>query len=157
MTGRLLHVAKQQRGGIQNANQYVLASSVEEIGDGSAAGDSRFGQACARMKSGLDKLPIAHIMKKEWSLGVRHTERMAVHLGIHVAVGNEDVLPSVVVVIEELHAKPEEGDADGTDARRSCQVGKLAVLVIVVKVVSVIGKVGLDDVGPAIVIVVGRV
>ncbi len=82
---------------------------------------------------------------------------MLVHLGIHVAVGDEDVGPAIVVEVEKFYPEAEERNADRTKAGASRQVGELAVAIIVIEVVGVVGEIGLDDVGPAVVIVVGGV
>src|ERR1700745_150436 len=82
---------------------------------------------------------------------------MSVDLRIHVSVCYENVWPAVVVVIEELHTKTQKGNAHRAEAGRASQVGELSGVVVVIESVGVIGKVGLDDVGPAVVIVVGGI
>src|SRR5581483_5753957 len=82
---------------------------------------------------------------------------MSVHLGIHMAVANEDVRPAVVVKVEKLYSEPQEGNADRTEMRRSRHISKFSVLVVVIKVVGVVRKVGLDDVGPTIIVIIGGV
>src|ERR1017187_3424373 len=96
-------------------------------------------------------------MKEERALGIADSERLSFDLGVDVAVDDEEVGPAVVVVVEKLCAKTKIGSADGSDTRGARDIGELAVVVVVVEVVGIVGEVGLDDVGPAIAIVVGGV
>src|SRR5205823_973938 len=79
---------------------------------------------------------------------------MLVDLWIHVTVSDKDVLPAIIVKIQELDPKAKEGNADGTKARAPRQIGELTVVVVVIEIVAIIGKVGLHDVRPAVMIVV---
>ena len=74
-----------------------------------------------------------------------------------MAVGDENVFPPIIVVVEELHAKTKKRNADGPDTRRAGQVGELAVVIVVIEVVGIVGEVGFHDIGPAVVIVIRRV
>ena len=74
-----------------------------------------------------------------------------------MTVGDEDVFPSVVIEIEEFRAEPQEGNADGTNSRGPSHVGELAVVVIVVEIVSIVRKIGFDDVRPPVIVIVSGI
>src|SRR5260370_25766371 len=97
------------------------------------------------------------VVKQKRPLSVAHTEGLSLYLRIDVAIRDENVGPSVVVVVEKLRAKTEIGIADGTSPRRAREVGELAIVVVVIKVVGIVGKIGLHDVRPAVTILVGRI
>src|SRR5437660_11515664 len=82
---------------------------------------------------------------------------MLVNLRIHVAIGDEDVLPAIVIKIEKLYAEGKKRNADWPKVRRAGHVGEFAVVVVVVEVVAVVGEIRFNDVGPAVVVVVGGV
>src|SRR4051812_20277373 len=82
---------------------------------------------------------------------------MLIHLRINVTVGDEKVWPNVVVEVEKLYPEAQERNAHRTTSRVSGQIGELAIVVVVVEVVGVVGEIGFDDVGPAIMIVVGGI
>src|ERR1035438_5216140 len=96
-------------------------------------------------------------MKKQRPLRVGHAERMLVDLRIHVAVRDEDILPAVVIKVEELHAKSQKRNADGAEIRGASEISKVPVVVVVKQVVAVVGEISFRNVGPAVVIVVGGI
>ena len=49
----------------------------------------------------------------------RSHQKSAVDLGIYVAVGDENVLPAVIVKIQKFNSKSQKGNADRSKARRS--------------------------------------
>ena len=76
------------------------------------------------------------------------------HLGIDVAVGDEEVLVLVVVVIEKTRAKGQVGQARLGEAGRSAGHGKGPVAAIAVQGVVVVLKVGDQKVAVAVAIAV---
>ena len=73
---------------------------------------------------------------------------------VYVAVGDEDVGPAIVVVVEKLRAKAQIRIADRSNARRAGHVSELAVAIVVIEIVFIVGEIGLHYVGPAVAIVV---
>src|SRR5436190_5779125 len=82
---------------------------------------------------------------------------MLINLRVDVTIGDENVFPAVVVEVEKLYAKGEMRNADWPKVRRAGKVSKLAVVIVVVKVVAVVGKIRFNDVGPAVVVIIRRV
>src|SRR6266536_1263240 len=74
-----------------------------------------------------------------------------------MAVGDEDVFPAIVVEVEKFNAEGEERNADRAEVCGPRHVGEFAVVIVVVEVVAVVGEISLDDVGPAVIVVVGGV
>src|SRR6476646_4830261 len=120
---------------------------VQEIGGSYAAAYVAAGQRDSSAEADLGELSISKIVKQQRPLGVGHAEGMLIHLGIHVAVGDKNVGPAIVVEIKKLYPKTEEGDADWSKAGTSRQVSELAVVVVVIDVVGVVGKIGFCNVG----------
>ena len=82
---------------------------------------------------------------------------MPIHLGVYVPIGDEHVLPAIVVEIDELCSKAQERNADRAQAAPARHICELSIVVVVIKIVCIIREVGLNNVGPTIVIVVGRI
>ncbi len=66
-----------------------------------------------------------------------------------------NVRPTVVVVIEEA-AAPRHVLVVDPDARREGHVAKSPIAIVAIKVAGVVGKVGLENVEPAVAIVIGH-
>src|SRR5258708_4006032 len=96
-------------------------------------------------------------MEEQRALGISNAEGVLVYLRIDVAVGDENILPAVVVEVEELQAEAEKRNADGAEVGGAGKVGERAVVVVVKKIVGVVGEIGLCDVGPAVIVVVGGI
>src|SRR2546423_9410492 len=71
-----------------------------------------------------------------------------------MAVGDDDVLPSVAVEIQEGRAPTEEGNRRLAESRLESDVGEVALAVVVVERVRVVGEVRDVEVYEAVVVVV---
>lgn len=71
-----------------------------------------------------------------------------------MAIDFEEVLPSVVVVVEEGGAPAEEGDGHFSDVGVVAYVGKVGVAIVAVEGLVVVGECGVEDVEEAVVAVV---
>src|SRR5438067_10404896 len=80
-----------------------------------------------------------------------------INLRIDVAIGDENVRPSVIVEIYKLRAEAEERNAYRSKTPRPGHIGEFAAVVVMVEIIGIIGKVRLDNVRPAIVIVICRI
>src|SRR5215469_10099737 len=74
-----------------------------------------------------------------------------------MALSDEEILPSVVIVVEEADSPTRVGQGHLANARGHTGISKRAVTIVLVKSVALIGQIGDNDVRPAIVIVVGEV
>ena len=72
-------------------------------------------------------------------------------------IGNENIRPAVVVIVEKLRPKPQIRTAHPSDPRRSCLVGKFAIVIVVIKIVGIVGKIRLHNVRPPVAIVIRRI
>src|SRR5205807_2678720 len=79
---------------------------------------------------------------------------MAGDFGVDVPVDLHDVGPAVIVVIDEA-ASPSNVASIDSEARGKANVTEAAIAVVVVDVDSVVGEVGLENVEPAVAIVIG--
>ena len=96
-------------------------------------------------------------MKQQVALGVAHAKGFLVHLGIHMPIGDKNIRPAVIVVIEKFQAEAEKRDAHWAESGSRLLVGEFAGAVVVIEIVGVVGKIGLGQVRPAIVIIIGHV
>ncbi len=75
----------------------------------------------------------------------------------HVRLRNEQVFPTVIVVIEEVRAPTGKGQGRAADAGGIGDIAESAVAIVVEKHVALVGKVSDNDVRPAVIIVVAEV
>src|SRR6185369_159705 len=107
--------------------------------------------------SDLAECTVPQIVKQKWPLRIGHSKRVSIHLRIDMSVGDKEVSPPVIIEVEELNTETQEGNAYRAEAGRSSNIGELTIVVIVIEIVRVVGEVGLDDVRPRVMIVVGRI
>src|SRR6266480_1615623 len=79
---------------------------------------------------------------------------MALDLGIDVSVDLHNVGPAIVVVVEKS-ATPSHVPVIDSNAGGERDIGESSVSVVVIEIAGVVGKVRLEDVEPAIAVVVG--
>ena len=92
-----------------------------------------------------------------WRLGVAHTFLHALDLILNVAVGDKNIWPAVVVIVEEETSKAECDQRGPPYFRLWGFVDKQAIAFVVVERHHLIGKVADDDTGMTGAIVIGRV
>jgi len=74
-----------------------------------------------------------------------------------VALSDEEILPAVVVVVEEADAPSGMRHSGASNAGSETGIGESGVRIVLVEGIALIGKIGDDEIGPAIVIVVGEI
>ena len=92
-----------------------------------------------------------------WRLGVADALLHGFDLVFNVAVGDEDVLPSVVVVVEEEAAEAERDQRCAADVGVRSFVHEQAVAFVVVEREHLVGEIGDDQAGAAGAVVIGGV
>src|ERR1700730_5939528 len=142
---------------MQVGHQQILTAPIPEVCGQGGATYIFFRQRAARLLADFFEFSIMQVVKQKRPLGVAHTEGLSFHLWIHVTIRDENVGPSVVVVVEKLRAKTEIWIADRSDPRRAGEVAEFSIGIVVIKVVGIVGKISLHNVGPAVAIVVGRI
>ena len=88
------------------------------------------------------------------ALGVAGPQVAAVNSRVHVAVGNEQVVVAVVVVIEKTRPPPQGADARAAKGRTEARVGEKSPAIIVVERVVVVREIGDEEIEIAVAIVV---
>src|SRR5579862_84287 len=154
MTDRRHFVPEQYWRAVQVGHQQVLTAAIPEVGGQRGTADIFFSQGTARLLAHFFKPSVFQVVKQKRALSITHSERLPLNLRIDVAVRDEDVRPAIVVVVEKLRAEPQIGIADGANPGRSREVGELPVVIVLIEVVVVVRKIGLEDIGPAVAIVV---
>ena len=71
-----------------------------------------------------------------------------------MAISNKNILPAIVIEVHEFGAKAEERDADRPEPSRTREIGEISAVVVVIKVIAVVRKVGLNNVGPAVIVII---
>src|ERR1700732_2949317 len=101
------------------------------------------------------EVAVAEIFVDYTRVFVSLAEVVFVDLRIDVSVDLNDVLPAVVVVVDKATSP---GYVAIVDANAGCrgQIAEGPVAVVVIEVAGVIGEVGLEDVEPAVTVVIGQ-
>src|SRR6266849_3063979 len=141
--GRLVHVD----------NGDVDVSIVVEIAEGGASAAVRLSHGGPACGADVDEAPLAKIFVQNLSFLEGDVEPARIDFGKHMAVGHEDVGPAIVVEIEETYSPSE---ILGVYAQAGLKDGVVegAVAIVVVQVRGLVGVVGLDDIEPAITVVI---
>ena len=100
-------------------------------------------------------MSVAQIPVHEPRILERLAEVVLVDLRIDVAIDLDDVGPAVVVVVDKP-AAPCDIIVVDADAGVERQIGESSVAVVVIEVAGVVGEVGLEDIEPAVAVVVGH-
>src|SRR5260370_20593806 len=96
-------------------------------------------------------------MGEEGWVVMRDPEGMPVHLRIYMPIGDKNVFPAVVVVVQETDTKPKKRNTDRAEACRARPIVERAVPVIVIEIVRVVREIRFDQVWKTVVIVVAEI
>src|SRR5262249_52956509 len=127
-------VAQKQWRTVENSNQKVFSSAIEEVSSGRTAGHIATGKgrgwprilwgwasstvqpSRARQRpysfSNLFELAVVRVIKQKRSFGISNPQRMLVHLRIDVPVSNKNILPAIVVEIKKLDPEGKKRNTD---------------------------------------------
>jgi len=79
---------------------------IEEVTECGSATHADLGQSCAFDSGDKCKSAVLEVVKEEWALGIGCSPLgVLVDAGVNVAIGDEQVLPSIIVEIQEAVAK----------------------------------------------------
>src|SRR6185369_190239 len=101
---------------IDDVDDGVELAIVEEIADGKAMSGDDARQSGAFDRGNLIELFACHIAQEQRPLSVARSPRHLVDERIHVAVGGDEVLPAIIVEVEERIAPTKEGNSRFGDA-----------------------------------------
>ena len=127
---------------------------VPQVGDGEAAARLGLLHSRAGLLRRVAESAIAEVAVEEAGLAEGRAEFGGIHLGVNVAVGDQQVGMAVVVHVGE-HGPPAERVRIDAEAGFEGDVGEGAVAVVVVEGGGVVGEIGLEEVEVAIAVIVG--
>ncbi len=112
-----IHIAQQHWNGIDRIHDNIDLAVVEQVAKCGAAGRSHNRQSGSFDGGHQFKLPGFQVMEQQRALRIRRAPALAVDFWIDMAIHNEQILPPVVVVIEETVAKSDERKSRRTQLR----------------------------------------
>ena len=74
-----------------------------------------------------------------------------------MALGNEKIFPAVVVVIQKANTPPGVQHGGASDAGAETGVSKSGVAIVLIERIALVCKIGDDQVGPAVIVIVGKI
>src|SRR4051794_38276516 len=98
------NVAQQYRSPAELVDDYVSFPIVKQISKCRPARDNRHPQPSSLHRRNDFKLPWFKVVKQQRTLSEGCSPITLIHVGIHMTVGDEQIQPSVVVIIEEAGA-----------------------------------------------------
>ncbi len=98
-------------------------------------------------------MPVAHVLVYEARILKSLANLVATDLGIDVPVDLDEVRPAIVVVVDES-ATPGDVLIVDSNSRGERYIAERAVAVVVIEVARVVGKVRLEDIEPAVAVIV---
>src|SRR5436309_7160457 len=134
------NVAQQYRGPAELVDDYVSFSIVKQISKCRTARDNRHPQPSSLHRRNDFKLPCFKVVKQQRTLSESCSPITLIHVGIHVTVGDQEIQPSVVVIIEEAGAPSEEWNCDLGNRRGIAYVSKVCISLVPVKRIVIIGE-----------------
>src|SRR5207249_8309283 len=141
---------------VVGGNDGVETAVVIDVANGHAAAQPRLAENDARCSGNVDELFTGVAQKKHgfavMEIGIADLDGVKI-----VALGDQEILPTVIVVVEEAYAPSGVGHGDASDAGREAVVGESRVAVVLVEGVALVGKVRNDQIRPAVIIIVGEI
>src|ERR1700689_2393270 len=103
-----VHIAQQQRNGIDRVDDDIDLAIVEQVATSGAARRGHNGQSGSFNGGHHLKLAGFQVMKKQRALRVRRPPTFSIYFWVDMAIHDQQIFSSVVVVIEEAIAKSDE-------------------------------------------------
>ena len=145
----------EQAGVVHVADDDIDLAVVEQVAECCSTAYADSGESCAFDCRDELELSVGEVVEEQRALGVCGAPvGVFVGLGINVAVGDEEILPAVVVVVEESVAEAYEGDSWCADTCLVADIGEGSRAVVAEEHVVVVGERSADDAEVAIVLVV---
>src|SRR5438552_474377 len=127
---------------------------VEEIAKSGASTDCDLSQSTLRIRRNILEMVAVHVVKQQWTLPPRGAEVVLVHLGVNMAVHDEDIFQPIVIVVQKTHAPAKEWDRHFSDSCLVAYVGEVAIAFSFIQGIVVIGEISDEQVELTVVVVV---
>jgi len=69
-----------------------------------------------------------------------------------VSLRNEEILPAIIIVVEQVRAPAGKGDSRGAQTRLIRDIAKGAIAIVVKKEIALVGKIGDDNIRAAVIV-----
>src|SRR6185437_5166242 len=148
-------VAEEGRTLVDVDDDHINVAVVVEVSEGRASTAAGEVQIWAAICRDIDELARSLVLVDDLALFVGEVEVFGVNFRKHVAVRHKDVSPAIVIKIKQSHAPAEELRVSAQPSLQNGVVER-SIAVIVVNVRRLIGVVGLDDVEPAVAVIVAH-
>src|SRR2546429_3698506 len=149
-------IVQQQRLVSVVANNNVHKTVVIQVCEGDSPADIRRLKSISRHLSCLDERALSVVVEERIDLFEVCTSLNIFDLRIHVSVGDKQVEPAVIVIVEEASAETKHVVGGTDDVHLMTDVPKPALAVVMEDVIRRLLKIGDKQVKPAIVIVVAQ-
>src|SRR5260221_257785 len=70
---------------------------------------------------------------------------------------NEEILPAIIIVVEQVRAPAGKGDSRGAQTRLIRDIAKGAIAIVVKKEIALVGKIGNDNIRAAVIVEIAEV
>src|SRR5437763_5827033 len=148
-------VAKQGREIVHIVDQRVDVAVVVIVAKSGTAAGIALADAVSHRCRHVFELAVAHVLVNEPGILEGLANFVPGDLGIDMAVYLDNIGPAIVVVVHET-ASPGDVLVVDADAGGEGYVTEGAVPVVVIEIASVIGKVGFENIEPAVTVVIGN-
>ncbi len=114
----------------------------------------RGGDAASGLRRQIEELPVSSIPVEQPPLLEFFSGVTCVHFGIYVAVGEDQILPSIVIDIQS-GCSPSQIPGIDREATIDGRVDEIVAALVTIEGVGIVCEVGLEDIEPPVVTEVG--
>ena len=139
-----------EKGAFTTADRRKVASCSRRL----RVRSSSFGNAGPHLGRDILEASISEIFVDQPRILERLIEVIVINLRVNVSIHLKNVLPTVIVIVNEPAAPCDIAIVD-SDACSECNIVESSIAIVVVQVAGVISEVGFEDVEPSIAVVVG--
>src|ERR1035437_10174134 len=148
------NIAQQHRNAVHVIDNDADLAVVENITKGRAAPNADHGKPGSFDRRNQFELAILQIVVEQRALGITGPPLgVFIHLRINVAIDDEQILPTIIVVVKKSVGKTDKRNRRLRDACLITDIGKKSFSVILKKYVVVIGKGGAHNRQVAVVLI----
>src|ERR1017187_1911973 len=148
-------VAEKRRQIVQIQDHNIHVAVVVIVSECGAAAGKALTDAGAQIRRNILETPVAEVLVNNSRILEGLAEVVGVNFRVDVPIDLNDVRPAVIVVVNEAAAPGDVAVVDA-DTRGKGDIAVGSVAVVVVEVDRVVHEVGLEDIEPAVAVVVGH-